>query len=617
MLVNVLVLTGLSIGVVQIPADQVTSILLPALGLQLLFGNFFYFYLARKLARRTGRTDVTAMPYGPSVPPMFIVTFVIMLPIFLATKDPIKAWSAGIAWAFIIGLIILAGAFFGPWVRKVTPRAAMLGMLAGIALTFISMRPAAIMWEAAWIAIPVLVIIIVGFFANVRLPGNMPIGLAALLVGTAIGWIGGFMEGGNVSQAAKDIAIGLPGLEFDKLLDGMKELSPLLATAIPLGIFNVSEVMSNVESASAAGDDYNLRTVLLADGTGAVAGSMMGCPFPPAVYIGQPGWKKAGGRISYSLVTGIMIFALCILGMFPLLAALLPLPAIVPVLLFIGLVIGTQAFSAVPRAHYPAILLAVVPNIAAWGAGLVDNALVAAGTSVAEGRRGRPQRRGRHHRGPAHARPGGGPRGPRARRVRRVPHRPALRARRDHLRRGRAADARRAHARREGDVVRFPAQGGARLRVRRDRLPRLRGDEAARARARPDGPQRRARRRVRRGHDAAGPGSGGAAGAHEEGRGPGMTEAPTRRARRRSRSSTASASARRRSRGWRASCGGPGGRVVLVVERRGYGTRAACRRPTASRTTSTTSSRRSTRRGSSGRSWRAAAAARRSRSPRR
>jgi len=273
MLVNVLVLTGLSIGVVQIPADQVTSILLPALGLQLLFGNFYYFYLARKLALRQGRTDVTAMPYGPSVPPMFIVTFVIMLPIFLTTNDPIKAWSAGIAWAFIIGLIILAGAFFGPTVRKYTPRAAMLGMLAGIALTFISMRPAAIMWEAAWIAIPVLAIIIAGFFANVRLPGNIPIGLAALLVGTAIGWMGGFMEGGNVSQAAKDIAIGLPGLEFDKLLDGMKELSPLLATAIPLGIFNVSEVMSNVESASAAGDDYNLRHVLLADGTGAVAGS--------------------------------------------------------------------------------------------------------------------------------------------------------------------------------------------------------------------------------------------------------------------------------------------------------------------------------------------------------
>jgi len=85
-------------------------------------------------------------------------------------------------------------------------------------------------------------------------------------------------------------------------------VSPLLATAIPLGIYNFTEAMSNVESAAAAGDDYNLRAVLLADGTGAVVGSMLGSPFPPAVYVGQPGWKQAGGRISYSLATGVVIF---------------------------------------------------------------------------------------------------------------------------------------------------------------------------------------------------------------------------------------------------------------------------------------------------------------------
>jgi len=384
MLVNVLVLTGLAVGVVKIPAGDVASVLLPALGTQLLLGNVFYFWLARRLALKEGRTDVTAMPYGPSVPHMFIVTFVIMLPIYLATKDPIAAWAAGVAWSFIIGVIILIGAFVGPTIRKLTPRAAMLGMLAGISLTFISMRPAAQMWEAAWIALPVFAVIIAGFIAGVRLPGNFPIGLAALLLGTAIGWIGGYMSGPDVTQAAKDIAVGLPGLDLGLLKDGLGELSPLLATAIPLGIYNFSEAMSNVESAAAAGDSYNLRHVLLADGTGAVIGSAMGCPFPPAVYIGQPGWKEAGGRIGYSLATGVAIFALCILGMFPLLAALLPIPAIVPVLLFIGLVIGAQAFSAVPRAHYPAIVLAIVPNVAAWGASLVDNALSAAGTSVAQ-----------------------------------------------------------------------------------------------------------------------------------------------------------------------------------------------------------------------------------------
>lgn len=382
MLVNVLVLAGLAAFVVQIPADDVYQTILPALGIELLVGNVFYFYLAKRLAEREGRADVTALPYGPSVPHMFIVTFVVMLPTFLATKSAIKAWEAGLAWAFIIGVIILIGAFVGPTIRRFTPRAALLGTLAGISITFISMRPAAQMWEAAWIALPVLTLIIVGFVAGVRLPGNFPIGLAALLLGSAIAWGGGFMETARVGDAVEAIAVGLPSLNVDLLLNGLEGISPLLATAIPLGIYNFTEAMSNVESAAAAGDSYNLRHVLLADGTGAVIGSMVGSPFPPAVYVGHPGWKAAGGGISYSLATGVLIFALCVFGLFPLLAAILPVPAIVPVLLYIGLIIGSQAFRAVPRAHYAAVVLAIVPNVAAWGTGLVDSALTAAKTNA-------------------------------------------------------------------------------------------------------------------------------------------------------------------------------------------------------------------------------------------
>jgi AGZA family xanthine/uracil permease-like MFS transporter len=382
MLVNVLVLAGLCLGVVHMAPDDVYQVVLPALGIELLIGNVFYFYLARRLAIKEQRDTVTAMPYGPSVPHMFIVTLVIMLPTYLATKDPVKAWTAGLAWAFIIGCIILIGAFVGPAIRHWTPRAAMLGTLAGISLTFISMRPGAQMWGALWIALPVFMIIIAGFIAGVRLPGNFPVGLAALLVGCAIGWIGGFMEPAAVTEAAKDIAVGVPSLNVDLLLDGLDGISPLLATAIPLGIYNFTEAMSNVESAAAAGDSYNLRHVLLADGTGAVVGAALGSPFPPAVYIGHPGWKAAGGRISYSLASGVLIFVLCALGLFPLLAALLPIPAIVPVLLFIGLVIGSQAFEAVPKAHYAAVVLAAIPSLAAWGSGMVHDALLAAGTSV-------------------------------------------------------------------------------------------------------------------------------------------------------------------------------------------------------------------------------------------
>jgi AGZA family xanthine/uracil permease-like MFS transporter len=370
------------VGVVQIPQAAVYGIILPALGIQLLIGNGYYTYLARRLARRENRSDVTAMPYGPSVPHMFIVTFVIMLPIFLSTRDPIRAWQAGLAWSFIIGLIVLIGAFVGPYIRQFTPRAALLGTLAGISIAFISMRPAAQMWEALWIALPVFAIIVIGFFTGRKLPGNIPIGLAALLVGTAIAWIGGYMSAPDVVAAAKDIAISLPTLNIGLLISGLSAVAPLLATAIPLGIYNFCEGMTNVESAAVAGDNYNLRSVLLADGAGAVVGAALGSPFPPAVYIGHPGWKEAGGRTTYSLASGVVIALMCFLGLFELLGALIPLPAIVPILLYIGLLIGAQAFVSVPKAHAVAVVLAVIPNVAAWATGQIDNVLNAAGTSA-------------------------------------------------------------------------------------------------------------------------------------------------------------------------------------------------------------------------------------------
>lgn len=77
------------------------------------------------------------------------------------------------------------------------------------------------------------------------------------------------MSAPDVSQAVSDIAIGVPDLRVDMLASGLAHLAPLLGTAIPLGVYNFTEAMSNVESAAAAGDNYNLRSVLLADGAGA------------------------------------------------------------------------------------------------------------------------------------------------------------------------------------------------------------------------------------------------------------------------------------------------------------------------------------------------------------
>jgi AGZA family xanthine/uracil permease-like MFS transporter len=166
------------------------------------------------------------------------------------------------------------------------------------------------------------------------------------------------------------------------VLVGFGAIASLLVTAIPLGIYNFTEGMNNVESAAAAGDNYPLRNVLLADGIGAIVGSFLGSPFPPAVYIGHPGWKAVGGRIGYSLATGICVALVCWLGLAALLLAIIPLVAILPILLYIGLVIGAQAFQASPARHAPAIVLALLPNIASWGQNQVDTGLTVAGANL-------------------------------------------------------------------------------------------------------------------------------------------------------------------------------------------------------------------------------------------
>ena len=396
---NVIVLTGLSLNVVNLPAGIVYGRILPALGIALPIGNLYYAYLAWRLAKREGRGDVTAMPYGPSVPHMFIVVFLIMLPVYLKTHDAVLAWQSGLVWCLVIGIIVLLGAFVGPSVRKYTPRAAMLGTLAGISIAFISLRPAFLGWEDGWLFLLSLTIVLVSWTANVRLPFGVPGGLAAVVIGTAAAWLAKavhldpLMHSGAVVAAFSQFGLHLP-YPSAGFVKAFGSIGPLLVTAVPLGIYNFTEGMNNVESAAAAGDDYNLRHILLADGIGAIVGAVLGSPFPPAVYIGHPGWKTVGGRIGYSLATGVVIALVCFLGLAALLLAVIPLVAILPILLYIGLVIGAQSFQATPARHAPAVVLAILPNIAAWAQTQIDGALAAAGTSAEKVGYGRPAANG-------------------------------------------------------------------------------------------------------------------------------------------------------------------------------------------------------------------------------
>src|SRR5260221_794326 len=312
-LVNLLTLTALLRFVLKMPDTIVFGRILPATGLMLCLSTMYYAWLAYRLAQKTGRTDVCALPSGISVPHMFIVTFVIMLPIALRTGDPIKGWEAGLTWVFIQSFVLMAGGFVGPIIRKVTPRAALLGTLAGVSLTFISMRPALEMFLTPMIGMTCFAIILLSWFGGVTF-GGAPAGLVAIAVGTAIAWGStavGLNYGGltlhGLTASLTDFGFHVPLPAFGHVFSGFEILAVILVTAIPFGIYDLVEAIDNVESAAVAGDNFPTTRVLTADGVVSLIGCMMGNPFINAVYIGHPGWKAMGGRIGLSTVTGSLV----------------------------------------------------------------------------------------------------------------------------------------------------------------------------------------------------------------------------------------------------------------------------------------------------------------------
>ena len=389
-LVNMLVLTGLLRFVLKMPDALVFGRILPALGLMMWLSTMYYAFLAYRLALKSGRSDVCALPSGVSVPHMFIVTFVIMLPITLKTNDPIKGWEAGLVWVFFQSFILMIGGFIAPYIRKITPRAALLGTLAGVSITFISMRPALEMYMTPIIGLTCFGIILVSWFGGFKYPKGIPAGLVAIAVGTIIAWgsnMFGLGYGGlsldGLRGAFTNFGFSVPISAVNHVFSGFEYLGVILVTAIPFGIYDLVEAMDNVESAEAAGDAYPTTRVLTADGVVSLIGCLMGNPFINAVYIGHPGWKAMGGRIGYSAATGFMVIILSWFAVVSVLLALVPVVAISPILLYIGMLIGAQAFQTTPARHAPAIVLALTPHLAAWSKTLMDGALGAAGTSAA------------------------------------------------------------------------------------------------------------------------------------------------------------------------------------------------------------------------------------------
>ena len=385
-LLQLLLIATLCPLVCGIPLATVAGLILPGAAVSVVAGNLFYSWQAWRLAKRTGRDDVTALPYGINTVSLIAFLFFIMAPVWQATKDPVKVWEAGVFACLVSGLLELALAFFADPLRRNAPRAALLSSLAGIALTFISMGFAFQIFASPAIALLPMFLIVIAYATRMRLPLGIPAGLLAILAGVAIAW--GLKWAGVPSfyPPSDPVPFGLhlpqPDVTAWRALMSGGALWSYLTVIVPMALFNVLGSLQSLDSAEAAGDRYETMPSLMMNGAGSVVAAFFGSAFPTTIYIGHPGWKMMGARIGYSALNGVVISLLCFFGAVTAVLHVVPLEATFGILIWIGLVMTAQAFQETPRNHAVAVAAGLFPSLAAWAWLLIDTTLRVAGTPL-------------------------------------------------------------------------------------------------------------------------------------------------------------------------------------------------------------------------------------------
>jgi AGZA family xanthine/uracil permease-like MFS transporter len=387
-LLQLMLIAVLCRAVAGLPEELVTGRVLPGAAVSILLGNLFYARQARRLMRQTGRDDVTALPYGINTPSLFAYVLLIMGPVYQETKNPTLAWQAGLFACLLSGVMETGGAFVGDWVRRHTPRAALLAALAGVAITFIAMGFVFQIFASPAIALVPMMLTLVAYASRRKFPLGLPGGLVAVLTGVGLAWglralgLPFFTPAAEPYTLALHAPTPVPGDVFALLTDvtGWK----YLAVIFPMGLFNVVGSLQNLESAEAAGDRYDTRLSLLANGIGSLAAAFFGSAFPTTIYIGHPAWKAMGARAGYSVLNGVVVTLLCLLGGITLVLKVVPLEAALGILLWIGIIITAQAFQEVPKSHALAVAFGLIPSLAAWALLLVETSVRAAGKTLFE-----------------------------------------------------------------------------------------------------------------------------------------------------------------------------------------------------------------------------------------
>lgn len=361
---NLVLLSAILVGGFGFPAEVFLGKMVPGTALGVAVGDLAYTWMARRLAARTGRAEVTAMPLGLDTPSTVGMAVAVLGPTWAMTKDATLTWQVGMATLFLMGVVKVIAAFFGDAVRRRVPVAGLLGSIGGVGLVLLGFLPLLHVFEAPIAGLVALGVVLMTLIARLPLPGRAPGALVAVGAGTALWYAlgaAGLVEGFALPDLALALSAPLPTLGF---VEGLPRALAFLPLAVPFGLLTIVGGINVTESARVAGDDYETRDVLLVEAGATLVAALFGGVAQSTPYIGHPAYKAMGARSGYTLLAGLFVGLGGALGLVQFITQAIPATAVAPLLLFVGVEIVSQSYHASPRDHAAAVTVAFLPSVA-------------------------------------------------------------------------------------------------------------------------------------------------------------------------------------------------------------------------------------------------------------
>ncbi len=374
--VNLFVLSEILVSF-GFPREFIYTRIIPGTALGVLIGDLVYTWLAFRLARRTGRDDITAMPLGIDMPSTVGIAIIVLGPSFLAFKEIFGdveqaahyAWYTGIGTMLWMGVIKSICAFLGPYIQRMVPSAGMVGSIAGIGLVWLGAQGLIGVYELPFVGLLSLVIIVFTLIGHFDFPLKIPGAAAAVLVGTLVYYgmgLTGALEGMNLAfkiPGLEGIGLHLPLPQPGGLKAMFGDSLKFLPMAIPLSFLVISVSINIVEAAKLMGDSYSVRSIIITDALATFAAGICGGVAQSTPYFGHSAYKRMGGRASYTLAAGLAVGLGGMFGLIGFFVDLIPGPAVKPILIFIGFDMIRLTFNLTPHRHIMAAVFAIVPSV--------------------------------------------------------------------------------------------------------------------------------------------------------------------------------------------------------------------------------------------------------------